>query len=460
MSAAPSSTGFRGFTPLNANFVFCPNQFFDVCLRYGSRGEIRLVSHLLRKTIGFLDDQGEPVDATPQLSYSDLVRNAAISRSMIGESLKDACSHHYISCVKPGSVGKKGNAGCAPRYAIKWDILNSYTVNRDSFLGFFGGEGHRTQIPNSFFDFVVPNEPRSVVQVVGMVLRHTVGYANQFGVGRRSSVPLSISYLQELTGISDRKTIVAAINTAIKKKYIVRVSDGVASGSLADRRTAVYAPFWLKKSQNQKGSLKTLPMKNLYQGQSENPTDTSLKTLPSKQSENPTKGKTPNQEKQQTENPVAVKALLDFGFDSQAASSIAGNYSEQQIFDQIAWHPLRGDSTNPQGRLRRAIEGNWDKPKGSEQDSVKQKEQILRERESQKKQQQELEDQARASKTEKINSFFFQLSKSKREHYVRQAIDREPNEAIKAVIEKRGIDDQPFPHVRTIILEDHPELAL
>ena len=56
-SAAERFPGFEHFT---ANFLYCPNQFFDVCLPYCSRGAIRLVAHLLRRTLGWLDEDGQP----------------------------------------------------------------------------------------------------------------------------------------------------------------------------------------------------------------------------------------------------------------------------------------------------------------------------------------------------------------------------------------------------------------
>ena len=52
---------FQGFEPLTANYVYCPNQFFDVLLPHGSRGCVRLVAYLLRRTLGWLDANGEPI---------------------------------------------------------------------------------------------------------------------------------------------------------------------------------------------------------------------------------------------------------------------------------------------------------------------------------------------------------------------------------------------------------------
>ena len=40
------SDTFAGFQSLDANFIYCPNQFFDYALRYGKRSTIRLVNHV------------------------------------------------------------------------------------------------------------------------------------------------------------------------------------------------------------------------------------------------------------------------------------------------------------------------------------------------------------------------------------------------------------------------------
>jgi hypothetical protein len=46
---------FPGFELPTANFIYCPNQFFDVCLPHCSRGAVRFIAYLLRRTLGWLD---------------------------------------------------------------------------------------------------------------------------------------------------------------------------------------------------------------------------------------------------------------------------------------------------------------------------------------------------------------------------------------------------------------------
>jgi hypothetical protein len=55
----PQEQMFVGFLPLTGNFLYCPNQFFDLCLAHHSRGVVRLVGYLLRRTLGWLDEHGK-----------------------------------------------------------------------------------------------------------------------------------------------------------------------------------------------------------------------------------------------------------------------------------------------------------------------------------------------------------------------------------------------------------------
>ena len=49
------------FESLSSNYIYCPNQYFDVCVPNCSRGAVRLVGHVLFKTLGWLDKNGQPI---------------------------------------------------------------------------------------------------------------------------------------------------------------------------------------------------------------------------------------------------------------------------------------------------------------------------------------------------------------------------------------------------------------
>ena len=50
---------FRGFELPWSNTTYTPNQFFDVCLPHCSRGAIRVVAYIIRRTLGWCD-VGDP----------------------------------------------------------------------------------------------------------------------------------------------------------------------------------------------------------------------------------------------------------------------------------------------------------------------------------------------------------------------------------------------------------------
>ena len=163
------------------------------------RGVVRLVAYLLRRTLGWLDSDGPPIDQQITVSWHELISDAGISRGALRAAIDEAVAAGFIVCDHEGRASCRGQAAASARYELRWDTKSDYAKDFDSFQGFFAGEGHRTPIPNAFFDSIVQSEPLTVVKVVGTVLRHTVGYQNQFG-GRRSQAPLSFSYLQKYAG--------------------------------------------------------------------------------------------------------------------------------------------------------------------------------------------------------------------------------------------------------------------
>src|SRR5437870_1440078 len=93
---------YLGFAPPTSNTTYTPNQFFDVCLPHYSRGVVRLVAFLIRKTLGWCDRDGNPQEEQIQVSYRDLVEKAGISRDMLRLALDEATKAGFIECVRPG----------------------------------------------------------------------------------------------------------------------------------------------------------------------------------------------------------------------------------------------------------------------------------------------------------------------------------------------------------------------
>lgn len=358
---------FKGFEHLTANYLYCPNQFFDVCLPNYSRGTVRLVAYMLRKTLGWFDKEGNPIDQNISISYRDLITEAGISRGAIRKALDDAVTGGFISCIQKGKANGNNQSAETTHYALRWDAGNQYYKNPEQFAGFFSGEGYRTPIPNSFFDQVVKQETLSVVKVVGTVLRHTVGYQNQFG-GRRQIAPLSYNYILEYTNLSDRTTLSQSIQHAISTGYIHRVQKGGIDPKSGKRHPSTYALRWQEQANSEGSGSKTRPVN---QQQSKNQTDNGSETRPVERSKNQTEEKPHknNTYKQQSESPVvAVENLESFellrqaGFDEDVALELSGSRGLKEIKEQIEWLPHRKPERNSLGMLRKAIQGDWSKP--------------------------------------------------------------------------------------------------
>lgn len=375
-----SSTHFSGFTPLDANYLYCPNQFLDVCLPHSSRGVVRLVAYILDQTLGWLDSQGNPISQNISVSYQQLITSAGISRGAIRTAIDEAVTAKFIRCIQQGRPATAGKPAEQAAYALQWDERREYQNTPETFQGFFGGEGYRTPIPNAFFRHVIPHETLIVTKVIGTVLRHTVGYQNQFG-GRRSDAPLSYRFIQNYAHIPDPKSLSQGLSSAIASNYIVCVDEGQFHPSPSKRKPAFYAicwqqdrPNWKSGSINPVGEQSKIPSSRAVQnsqqerfdipsrGGSENPAD--------QRSKNPSKERTlskDNSKLQQKDRTVAAKLkgiqlLMEAGFDEATARQLASGKTVEQIERQIAWLPRRNPKHNRLGMLRRAITDNWSEP--------------------------------------------------------------------------------------------------
>ena len=192
---------FAGFAAPTSNTTFAPNQFFDACLPYCSRGVVRLVAFLIRKTLGWCDTHGNPQEEQISVSYRELVTKAGISRDMIRMALDEAVAGHFIECVREGRANATGQAGQSATHQLRWDASPEYRKKPADFRGFFEGEGNRTDIPNEFFDVIIPNEPLSVIKAVGAVIRFSIGFQAKHG-RRRQQVALSYRFWGEAGGFS------------------------------------------------------------------------------------------------------------------------------------------------------------------------------------------------------------------------------------------------------------------
>lgn len=356
-----TTSPFAGFEPLSANYLYCPNQFFDLCIRNCSRGTVRIVAYLLRQTLGWLDREGNPISQTIRVTYSDLIEKAGVSRGAISKAMSDAVAAGFIECCNIAAPSRKGQTAASASYVLRWSDNPDYTKSLDSFDGFYAGEGHRTPIPNSFFDHVVSNESLAVVKVVGTVLRHTVGYQTQFG-GRRTSAPLSYSYIQQYSGLNSRSVLSDAMKAALNKAYIHCTQTGRFHANEAQRKAARYAVKWRVCDSGEGTGSKTEPV-----DRAKIRTSTGSKTEPANQFNNRTKEKTfskhtDKQTHAAVEDEMALNKMLAERIDRKTAIALLKKRGAVVVANQIAWLDARNPTENRVGMLRKAIDEDWEKP--------------------------------------------------------------------------------------------------
>ncbi len=350
---------FPGFHPPVSNTTYTPNQFFDVVLRHGSRGTIRLVAWLIRRTLGWCDADGKPREAQITVSWRELEERAGIGHSSIAEAIEEALKARYIVCVRDGRPDTAGSPARSACYQLRWDEGERYIKVPDAFNGFYAANGNLTYIPNQFFDDLVPHEPLGVLRVVGAVVRHTIGFQTRYGF-RRQQVRLSISDLVRITRLN-RDTVRLALGEALAKGYLVRVEPGCfdrAGGK--DSRAAVYGLRW----QDGFGAQGEEPLRNPVRHHSETPHG--------ERSEIPygteiTGNNRIEKRRQAVAWPPEVLPLVEqleaLGFDRPSVRSLVTRFPAERIERQLAWLPKRNPQRNARGLVKRAIEEDWPEPR-------------------------------------------------------------------------------------------------
>ena len=378
-----TAEAFGGFEHLDANYIYCPNQFFEVCVRHYSRGVVRLVAYILRETLGHLDKNGNPVRQDIRVSYSDICQRAGVSTRAIPKALDAAQSAGFIQCVTPGVANSRGQRGRAAEYRLRWcDEDDNYTDDPQHFRGFFVGDGHRSPIPNGYFDIVVRSETLAMAKVVGVILRHTVGYQNQFG-GRRSDAPLAYSYIQRFANIGDRTTLSETLKRAAERGYICCVAKGNFDPNAGRHSCAArYAVKWLEKATGNAVTAKTRPSTSI---RGKNPTGNMAETLSAKDGKNPTDRKTSSkttykQHRVAEKHSESYALLVGEGIDPDTAARLATLANREDIQRQVAWLDFRNPRNRP-AMLRRAIEEQWSQPDGVVDHTKQEREREREERE-------------------------------------------------------------------------------
>lgn len=446
------ATAFPGFEPLAANYVYCPNQFLDLCVPNCSRGAVRIIGYLLRETLGWLDSNGQPLKQEITVRYRDLIQKAGVSRGAIAPALREAVGFGFISCNRIAAGKTKGNAGESAAYSLNWDSSGEYISRFDGFAGFYTGEGYRTPIPNRFFDHVIRKESLSVVKVVGAVIRHTIGYHNQFG-GRRSSAPLSYCRIQEYSRLRDRSTLAQAIRNAQDTGYIECVEAGRFSPDSVQQRSATYRVRWLQTAETSTIGSKTRPATDRFK----KPTSNGSKSRPEDRFKNQTTKKdikTNNIYKQQTAaDQKAIQLLTSAGMDQPTAMILVQKRGLTVVRNQMEWLDTRNPTENRLGMLRKAIDEDWAKPATIVGREKRDQERV---RQQERNTQQRLEEaaigkekQRRGERKRLLLAEWGSASTEQRRHWIQAAVERESSARIRDIIRRDSPSDN-NPHVQVL----------
>lgn len=372
---------FSGFAAPTSNTTYTPNQFFDVCLPHRSRGCVRIVAYMIRKTLGWSDEHGNPVCERFTFTYDDFIQGAGVSRDMVKDAIDEAIDFGFIQCLRTPAANRSGVRGVSGLYELRWDEGGQggeYVKDPTKFRGFFAGDGNRSYIPNQFFDVVVRNETLMVAKIVGSVARFSIGFTSKWG-HRRQHASMSLTDIQRYAKIGNRTKLTQSIRVALDHHYIQQFEAGYfdKAGGMTSR-SAVYGLRWLNPNADGGDSQKRIPGDSGPDQRSEKVTGNGQKKIPAERSEKDTGIQITSTNKTLKQQPVASAGTSDQpdaesvaacfatlkaeGFDDRVARRFAKAYSIGQVLNQIEWLPMRGPARNRVGLLRRAIEQNWPKP--------------------------------------------------------------------------------------------------
>ncbi len=396
------ATSFPGFPDFRANVTFTPLQYFTLVVPYRSRGCVRVVGYALRKVLGWVDAHGNPTREQLRFTYGELSAQTGISRETVTEALREALEHHCLRRLQSPRKDAKDRPGQSGVYELCWDQEGGYTDSPEEFRGFYypeaallpvresGGvvrrpKAARKNIPNAFFDYLLPRERLSVIRVVGALLFYSI----EWGPGGERKVPvsLSITELSRLTRLS-RQHVHEAVQEAQARGYIVQMDSGCfdpAAGQAS--RAATYAIRWVgearavesvtaptgavvragadDRSEKVNGEPVGKGVRDRYKKvngeRSEKVNGISIKT----DLKTPKATATVPEPTSEPPAAAAVEALVKAGFDLPTAQRLAGQWPLEVIQRQIKWLPMRNSSRNRLGLLRRAIEQDWPRPESA-----------------------------------------------------------------------------------------------
>jgi hypothetical protein len=372
---------------------------------------------MLRKTLGWVDESGEPIQERHEFSYREFESQAGIVQSGLRKGVDEALAARFIRRAQRARIQAPGVSAKSAAYELVWDE-HRYTDEPTDFQGFYlqpsyvdaTGQNRigRKNIPNVFFDYLVREENRALIRVVGTLLWYSIDWGK--GGERRTTVRRSLRDMVGLTQLA-KGSVVRALDEAIEKGYIERVEPGVFD--LAGNRHGSITVYGIKWTQSYTYTLEGLPVSITEDAERfKNETRPAILSAskmrhggagdtlqkrdtggPQKRFGNETRNASETRHGERFKNesittsntpitntsihssnsshaPVAEGALLKAGFDKKTAGEIAAAYPEETILKQIGLLSQRHPTKNPLGMLRRAIEERWAAPAESQTTDV------------------------------------------------------------------------------------------
>jgi hypothetical protein len=382
LSLAPKHREFEGFAALQSNTTYCPNQFFDVVLPHFPRGVVRLVGYIIYRTFAWSDRDGRPMSEQHKVSYRELIDKAGISRGALKEAIVQAIRGNLLQCVQPGRPSQAGAEAESSVFELKWHA-GAYCTDPVLFRGFFEGTGNRTYIPNQFFTRLLPNEPLSVLKVVGSILRFSIGFEVKRGF-RRQQVALSYADIQRYSGIVNPTHLASALKHALATRYIARIEEGRFDRNAGRAsKAAVYSLRWATDAiesveAGSKGiaaegtacdatrSKRIAPDRFKEDSECGSERGAAERFKHDSGIEIKQLNKASKQQRRAAavdcEDEAAYQRLIEIGFDQATSLRLASSRSLERVERQIACMGKRNPTRNPLGMLRRAIEEDWPEP--------------------------------------------------------------------------------------------------
>ena len=233
----------QGFwKPLASNHTYTPNQFFDVVLPQANLTIARIVGFMIRQTIGWTNKHNQPRRRQLEFTQVELSQALNLHQNSINNNVRRATQSNFFECVRKGTGDRKGSRACPSIYQLKWSEGTGYTTDPQRFVGFLAGQGNRTVVPNQFFDEILLTESLAVIKIVGLIIRKTIGWVDNFG---NRKIQEAVSYTQFARSMRmSSYSIAQGLKASLSNGYIRLAEKGQLKRPSFGGNSASYELFW------------------------------------------------------------------------------------------------------------------------------------------------------------------------------------------------------------------------